>query len=275
VLGLVPSSPLTVQYAVGGGGGEKNVAKNTIKVCLDTVRDVDGVAVPVVVTNLLAASGGNDRVSAAQAGRMIPESFRAQHRSVSNPDFVAHAEEVPGVARALMLTSNEDPGIMENEGHLLVVPEGGGLPSTALKAAVETKITTDKPGPITFLTAVMDPQYLAVNVSVKVYRQPGFDAAQVGTTIRANLTELFSVTRKDGTKNLSVNFGGGYVTASGGTDSSLPYSDVVNCVRDSEGVRKLGTMYLNGVSGDVVLRPREFPILGSVSLVDGDTGLAF
>jgi hypothetical protein len=275
VLGMVPDQPLTVVYDTGGGGGSNNVAKNTIKVVLDTVRDVDGVAVPVVVTNPDAASGGNDRVSAEQAGRMIPESFRAQNRSVSNADFVAHAEEVTGVARALMLTSNEDPGLQENEGHLLVVPEGGGVPSAVLKAAVLAKVTTEKPGPITFLTTVMDPQYLAVNLSVKVYRQPGQVVATLGETLRANLAELFSITRKDGTKNMAVNFGGGYVTASGGTDSSLPFSDVFNCVRDSEGVRKLGTMYLNGVSGDVVLRPREFPTLGSVTLVDGDTGLSF
>lgn len=274
VMGMVPSQPLTVEYLTGGGA-VGNVAKNTIIRILDTIRDTSGVAVAFVCTNPNAASGGNDRISARQAGRMIPESFRAQNRSVSNPDFVAHAEEVAGVARACMLTANEDPGLQENEGHLLIVPEGGGEPSTALKLAVETKVTVEKPAPITFRVVVMAPQYFQVDVTAKVYRKAGYDAAAVGETLRGDLEDFFAITLPSGDKNPSVNFGGGYVASDGSTDSSLPYSDVYNVLRDAEGVRKLGPVLLNSLAGDVPLQPRQFPILGSVVLVDGDTGLSF
>lgn len=274
VMGQVPLNPLTVAYKTGGGASG-NVAKNTVIKILNTIRDMSGIAVVATCTNPEAASGGNDRISAKQAGRMIPESFRAQNRSVSNPDFVAHAEEVAGVARACMLTSNEDPGIQENEGHLLVVPEGGGEPSTVLKAAVLDKVTVEKPAPITFRVVVMSPQYLQVDFVAKVYRKPGFSPAVVGETLRTALEEFFAITLPSGDKNPAVQFGGSYVSADGSTDSALPYSDAYNVLRDAAGVRKLGPVYLNGLVGDVPLRPRQFPVLGSVVLVDGDTGTNF
>lgn len=274
VLGMVPTNPLTVAYKTGGGS-VGNVAKNTITAILDSLRDLSGVAVSAVCTNPEAASGGNDRISAKQAGRMIPESFKAQNRSVANPDFVAHAEEVPGVARACMLTSNEDPGIQENEGHLLVVPEGGGEPSSVLKAAVLHKVTVEKPACITFLVSVMSPQYLQIGIVAKVFRKSGTSPATVGETLRTLLSEFFAISLPSGEKNPAIQFGGSYVAADGSTDSSLPYSDVYNVLRDAEGVRKLGPVFLNGLSGDVILQPRQFPVLGSVVLVDGDTGLNF
>lgn len=274
VLGMIPTQALTVEYLTGGGSAG-NVPRNTITRVLDTIRDAAGVAVPVVVTNPNAASGGSDRITARQAGRMIPEIFRAQNRSVSNADFVAHAEQVPGVARACMLTSNEDPRVLENEGHLLIVPEGGGEPSTALKTAVLHKVTVEKPAPITFHVVVMPPTYAEVNILATIYRKPGFTPAVVGEDIRNALTRFFAITLPSGEKNPAIQFGGNYINANGATDSSLPYSDVYNVIRDIPGVRKLGPVFLNGNVSDVILQPRDFPILGSVTLIDGDTGLNF
>ena len=47
-------------------------------------------------------------------------------------------------------------------------------------------------------------------------------------------------------------------------------------IRDTEGVRKVGDrsgdLKLNGLPADVTLGIKEFPVLGNVALIDGDTG---
>ena len=58
--------------------------------------------------------------------------------------------------------------------------------------------------------------------------------------------------------------------------AELAWSDVLDVVRDTEGVRKVGDDFLlNGARADVQLRLREFPVLGAVTLLDGNTGAPF
>ena len=51
---------------------------------------------------------------------------------------------------------------------------------------------------------------------------------------------------------------------------------MLNVVRDAAGVRKVSHeadgFLLNGEEDDVVLDIEEFPVLGTVSIFDGDTG---
>ena len=94
----------------------------------------------------------------------------------------------------------------------------------------------------------------------------------MGVDIRDNLTEFFAITTKEGTLNEDINFGGGYKTSLGQNDPYLPFSEVYNTIRDSISVRKMGTLTLNGVSADVFLSSRSFPILGTVTLINGETG---
>jgi hypothetical protein len=56
----------------------------------------------------VAASGGADRQTVASAKLLAPESLRTVTRTVTREDFEINARRVSGVARALMLTSNED-----------------------------------------------------------------------------------------------------------------------------------------------------------------------
>ena len=64
-----------------------------------------------------------DRQTVASAKLLAPESLRALTRSVAREDFEINARRLSGVARALMLTSNEDPTIAENTGILYVIPQ--------------------------------------------------------------------------------------------------------------------------------------------------------
>ena len=80
-----------------------------------------------------------------------------------------------------------------------------------------------------------------------------------------------------GTPNPTVNFGFAVRDAQGNPRPEVAYSDVFNVIRDTQGVRKVGDhsadLLLNGLPADVKLRLYEFPILGDVAFIDGETGL--
>src|SRR5439155_10387148 len=119
-----------------GGGAAGNVNAGTLIKLEGSFADIEGNPVSVAATNPKPASGGSDRQSIAQMQALAPESIRVLSRTVSREDYEVNARRLPEVARALMLTSNEDSGIAENTGILFVIPRGGGAPSSALKDAV-------------------------------------------------------------------------------------------------------------------------------------------
>ena len=92
------------------------------------------------------------------------------------------------------------------------------------------------------------------------------------------VVDFFAVTLADGTPNPNVDFGVNIKDSLGIPTPELAWSDVFNAVRDVAGVRKIGDgagdFTLNGSRADVPLLPSEFPTLGVVSIIDGDTSLA-
>ena len=66
------------------------------------------------------------------------------------------------------------------------------------------------------------------------------------------------------------------VDAEGNPVGEIAWSDLFNVIRDTPGVRKMGDarldLTLNGLPADVRLNVREFPVLRTVTLVNGDTG---
>lgn len=229
---------------------------------------------------LLARAGGAPSEASAEAGDAAdddaPESLRAMTRSVAREDFEINARRLPGVARALMLTSNEDPSVDENAGVLYVIPQGGGVPTPALKNLVLKQVTEVYPCTLTFQVSVLDPVYRRLDVAARVFLRAGVS----GTTVRARIVEslvaYFRVTEPDGTPNRRVDFGFNLKDAEGNPVGEIAWSDVFNVIRDTEGVRKIGDapgdLTLNGLPADVRLRVQEFPVLGTVTLTNGDTG---
>jgi len=228
------------------------------------------------VTNAEPATGGADRQSVASAKLLAPESLRTLTRTVTREDFEINARRVPGVARALMLTSNEDASIDENAGILYVIPEGGGLPTPALKNAVLAQVTDVYPHTLTFQIAVQSPVYKNVDVEARVYLRQGFAKATVRDRIKANLEAMFQGSEADGTPNPLVDFGFNIKDAGGNPVGEIAWSDVFNVIRDTDGVRKIGDRHgdlkLNGLPADIKLGIKEFPLLGNIALIDGDTG---
>jgi hypothetical protein len=277
VNGVIPSGTITVAYKTGGGA-KGNVNAGTLTKLDGSFTDDNGAPVSVTVTNPQPASGGSDRQTVAQIKVLAPESIRVLNRTVSREDFEINARRLSEVARALMLTSNEDAGIPENTGILYVIPRGGGLPSQALKNAVKDQVTVVFPSTLTFQVSVQDPNYLAVDVEALVFLRQGANATAVRSAIQKALAGFFAVSLSDGTPNPNVDFGFNLKDAAGDPAGEIALSDVFNVIRDVVGVRKIGDgpddFLLNGAREDVPIDVREFPALGQLTLLNGDTGLA-
>ncbi|HET9621794.1 MAG TPA: baseplate J/gp47 family protein [Kofleriaceae bacterium] len=273
--GALPSGTITARYKIGGGA-IGNVNADTLTKLDGGFTDAHGNPVVITVTNPQPATGGAERQTIAQIRALAPESIRVLSRTVSREDFEVNARRLPAVARALMLTSNEEPGIAENAGILFVIPRGGGLPTPALKDAVRRQVTVVFPSTLTFQVAVQDPVYRAVDVQATVFLRQGANAGVVRAAIQHALAAFFAISLPDGTPNPQVDFGWNLNDANGDPVGQIAFSDVFNVVRDVAGVRKIGdqpdAFLLNGARRDVVLARREFPVLGQVELRNGATG---
>lgn len=276
VNGAIPVGSVDIEYKIGGGAAGR-VDMNKLKVFEQTSwTDSLGNTVNPTVTNPAISSGGTDRQSVAQIKERGPASLRVLNRTVAREDYEINALRLTDVARALMLTKNEDSSIGENKGQLFIVPVGGGVPSSTLKTQVKTQVTVTYPNTLTFVVDVLDPVYLLVNIAVVVYFKAGVTKATVAKAIRDALTAFFAPQNADGTSNTLVDFGANIKDAAGNVTGELAFSDIFNLIRDVTGVRKLSATQsdftLNGVHADVVLARKEFPKLGTVAITDGDTG---
>jgi hypothetical protein len=273
--GAIPQGSIVVSYKTGGGK-VGNVEEGSIRKADKTYSDHLGNQVTLTVTNIDAADGGTNREGIEQIRQNAPRSLRALTRTVAREDFEINALRVNGVARALMLTSNERDSIDENAGMLHIVPTAGGLPSQTLKDDVEEMVTVTYPHTLTFRLSVEDPEYLTVDVQSTVFLRQGYSAAAVDATIRSNLVDWFAIENDDGSENENIDFGFNYTDAAGESAAEIAWSDIFNVVRDSSGVRKidesLGGFLLNGVRSDVAIDVQKFPKLGTVTLLNGDTG---
>ena len=276
--GAIPTGTITVSYKTGGGR-EGNIEAQKLVSMVGSFFDSLGNPVQVNVINNVAATGGENRDSVEQIRAAIPQYVRALTRTVAREDFEIHAREVAGVQRALMLSSDQDASIPENTGKLFIIPSGGGLPSNTLKESVFDYLNEERPYTITFQLQVQDPVYKPIHVQAKVYLARGYNSSSVKAAIQANLATFFALTIQDDLGNTidnpTVDFGYNYKKNDGTAASEVAYSDIYNVVRDTPGVRKiedsLGGFTLNGLQSDVNILLREFPILGTVTLINGDT----
>lgn len=275
--GAIPTGTIQTIYKIGGGP-QGNVDADRIVVIEGSFTDAFGNPVQVTITNPTSASGGTPRQSLASAKVLAPASIRTLNRTVSREDYENNALKLTQVARALMLTSNEDPTIDENSGILFVIPQGGGLPTQALKDQVEGQVTVVFPNTLTFVLSVQNPVFKTVDVSARVFLRAGTNTATVKAAIEQALADFFAVSLPDGTPNPNVNFGFNIKDVDGNPAGEVAWSDVLSVVEAVTGVRKIGDedndFLLNVRSDDVELENKEFPVLGTVTLINGDTGSA-
>lgn len=270
--GKVPQGTIALAYRIGGGLAG-NVAAGTITT-LDPLTDVLANPVGATCTNPNPAFVlGAERESIAEIRQNAPASVRVTDRTVTKEDYEIGAEQVSGVARALMLTSNEMPGtVPENTGYLYVVPADTSTPSADVLAAVLTQVTTTRPKTITFRCLVQPPVYRVVDLRAVVYFKPNVSPQRVKAAIVAELQSYFAPLLPDNSKNTRVGFGFDYDPAT----PALPLSTLLGVFTSQPGVARVGDrstdFLIAGEHGDLELAAFEWPKLGEIVVVDGNTG---
>lgn len=277
VNGQVPVGTITVVYKVGGGARGSRVEAGTVRRLEGVYTDSLGNPVTIQVTNAEPSSLALDRQTIEQIRQLVPTQNRVMTRTVAREDFEINALRVAGVARALMLTSDQDDAVAENSGILFVVPTGGGNPTNLLKEQVLEMVTVTYPCTLTFDVTVSNPIYMTVDVTAKVWLRAGAVASTTRAAILSALQSAFAIENADGVPTPGIDFGYNIRDANGDPDGTIAWSDVFNVIRDAAGVRKVDAgpdgLLLNGVRDDLAIAVREFPQLGVVSIINGDTGL--
>lgn len=297
--GAVPTGLVTITYK-HGGGRVGNVAPGAISLLDGTYTDTLGNPVQIAVTNAERVDTGDERESTASIKLRAPLAMQTPRVSVSRSDYETTATGVPGVARALLLTRNEDEAVPRNRGFLFIVPNNGETPSQELLDEVaerfEDDVTVgdptivmppigDRPKTVTFQLEVRAPTYVEVNVTARIWLRQGAVSSRVRQAVEDALEDFFAIEVDAQTvdptlppgliPNPRIDFGARLVDASGQPTDSLAFSDLYNVVRDVVGVLKIddapGAFLLNGEAQDVTLGRPEFPRLGTVALINAKT----
>lgn len=272
--GFPPTGVATIDYKVGGGN-VGNVDPNTIRKLTGAFTDAAGVPVQLLVRNPSDAGGGVDRMSTEEARIAIPASLLTiGQRSITRDDFELNARRVRAVARSLLLTADDNPSLPEYTAYVYIIPVGGGLPSVDLKNEVLNELTVVRPPPVGMVVFVFNPTLKIVSITATVYLEEGFSEPDVRQNIEASLDSFFSLNNADGSPNRQIDFGAHVKSADGTVAAEIPFSDLFNAVRDAAGVRKLDKATF-APAADVSLALEEFPTLGSITLVNGDTSSPF
>ena len=284
-MGKIPQGTISCNYKVTAGVSG-NIDTGMLGTLLSTLTDEVSTAINgVVVTNLNPFSGGTNRMTVAQARALGPASLRALTRTVSISDFETHALEISGIARALMLTSNQDPAIRENTGILLLIAFGPLLPSGNFQAALPTQTMINnvnanfvlKPPTTTFSLAVQAAPFININVSTRIYLDKGAVPATVKQGIIDAMNDYFCVALSDGTPNPAVDFGANLINSEGIAVGEIAWSSVLSAILAVAGIRKVDEgptgLILNGLRASVTIGLHQFPQIGTVTVVDADTGV--
>ena len=132
------------------------------------------------------------------------------------------------------------------------------------------------PCTLTFQLEVQNPVYKKIDIEARIYLRQGQPPAIVRERIKQNLEAMFRISNPDGTPNPLIDFGFNIKDADGNPEGEVTWSDVFDVIRDTQGVRKIGDLHgdlkLNGLPADVKLAIRDFPVLGTVGILNGDTG---
>lgn len=261
--GAIPLGTIDVEYKVGGGA-IGNVFAETITVLEASFTDVFSNPVNMVVTNNDAAQGGVDRETLSEARFKAPRSVKTNQRTIAREDFEINAQEVAGVSRARVFTSDDNVLIPENTGFLYIVPVGGGTPTLVLRDQVYDYLTVTKPTPIGFVLNVVGPTFVLIGFTMKVYVRDASFKTAVRAALDAIFTEYFSETILSGDNagqpNPLMDF-----------EKKFFNSEIVAVAQEAHAQIR-NVKLLTDMETAYSLIPEEFPVKGVLLFEDADTG---
>lgn len=191
-MGAVPSigtNNIRVTYRIGGGQ-QGNVAANTITDLLGVIDHVQS------ITNLAAATGGQEAETLRRAKTLAIAKWRAQETGITAAavkalliDYVSveHGAIAQAVAAAV------DNFTID----VRIVPATGGLPSAAFKAEVEAYLNGDSKKAVVTENKVSDPAYLNIDYDIDIWIADGFLRDQVIEQVRQAIVRFGSPIYRD------------------------------------------------------------------------------
>lgn len=182
VYGAIPAVfDIFVDYAVGGGSTSNVTATNKVISYVGSDANIES------TSNSTTYTGGVDEESTENAKKLAPVVLKAQDRFISDADGVALAKKFGGVARARV--NRNFYGLLSAQ--VVIVPNGGGLPSLSLKASLQAYLI-DRTILESVDVRVVDPVYTAVNFTSQIKVLPSYSFANVQPLYELAVKLLFS-----------------------------------------------------------------------------------
>lgn len=177
VNGTIPpaTQAVSADYKVGGGK-RGNVGTGTIT----TIVSADPAILSV--SNAAAASGGADRATNDAVRRAAPAALNAHTGAINGFDIADVALTVTGVGKAFAVPGN--PLLRTHD--LYVAPSSGGVPSSALKVAIQNALKSPKM--LGMLVSVRDPVYKPFALKMLVHVAAGARQAEIKSLVETHLS---------------------------------------------------------------------------------------
>lgn len=249
--GMIPlaGSRIVATY-LSGGGGAGNVPR-------DTVTQLRS-AVPFVarVTNPVAAAGGADGESLAAICDRGPQRLRHRDRAITASDIEWIARDAsPEVARARCLAITGPVGHAQRGWiTVIVVPrssEERPSPTAELQRRVAESLRARVPASVVRRVLVVEPRYMALNVSAEIVPKDPSAAARVEAQLRENLNRFLHPLT------------GGVARHGWAFGEDVHLSNIASVIESSEGVDYARDiqLYIDGAEQDQSVRvPRDILI---------------
>jgi len=185
--GAIPGAfDIYADYAVGGGVDANVSVVGRVNAYAGSDTNIEA------VTNPAAMTGGASEETIENAKMLAPLLLKARDRFVTVEDGIALCLDYTGVTRANIIKNAY--GILSAE--VIIVPTGGGNPSSALKTAIDTYLT-DRCILESVDIRVVDPTYYTFNVTAAIKVKEAYVYADVLPFFRLCIRLLTSEITKE------------------------------------------------------------------------------
>jgi predicted phage baseplate assembly protein len=195
--GRVPSvgETISIQY-LRSSGEDGNVGAGSISIISGDIYTLttNTKVQSITVTNPESAAGGSNKQSLEQVKIVAPGALSALYRPMTKYDYNALLIRLGGIQHVNVWgEQEEEPPAYENMNwvNISLVPTGGGIPSQNLKEIVKAYLLDYQP--ITVRVRFIDPEYIRIQVSLRVYILPGASTEEVRIKVTDTIRDFFDL----------------------------------------------------------------------------------
>jgi hypothetical protein len=178
---IPPAFDVYAQYAVGGGTDSNVSVQDRINAYGGTDSNISG------VSNSATLTGGSDKQSINSARELAPILLKTRDRFVTVEDGESLCLSYGGISRAKV--NKNIYGILSCQ--VVIVPNGGGTPSSALKTALQTYLIA-RTVLETIDVRVVDPTYVSTAITSQIKIKDGYNFSDIKPFYDLGLCLCFS-----------------------------------------------------------------------------------